>query len=112
MFKNLFKSEAPYRDVQPADVAAAKGARIIDVREPSEFHDALGHIPGAELVPLGRLSRALESAPRDQELFIVCRSGGRSARASSELAGLGFSKVHNMVGGMMRWNQEGRPVER
>jgi len=110
MFGNLFKSNAPYNTVQPADVAA--GARVIDVREPSEFRDALGHIPGAELVPLGTLARALASSPRDQELYVVCRSGGRSARASAELARLGFTRVNNVAGGMMRWNQEGRPVQR
>lgn len=100
-----------FRDVLPSEVAArAASLRIIDVREPGEFVGDLGHIAGAELVPLATLARAAPSWARDQEIVVVCRSGGRSARAASELVSLGFGRVRNLLGGMSRWSAEGRPV--
>jgi len=101
------------RDISPADVKAAAGAvRIVDVREPSEFNDQLGHIAGAELVPLATVAAAAQSWDRDAELVLVCRSGGRSGRAATGLVQLGFKRVMNMTGGMMAWNAAGLPVER
>jgi rhodanese-related sulfurtransferase len=101
------------RDISPADVKAAAGSvRIVDVREPSEFNDQLGHIAGAELVPLATVAGAAQSWDRDAELVLVCRSGGRSGRAAAGLAQLGFKRVMNMTGGMMAWNAAGFPVER
>ena len=106
-----------HHDLTPEAVAAqraaAKGAlRIIDVRERDEFVGDLGHIAGAELVPLGTVASVARAWPRDTPIVVVCRSGGRSARAAGELVAMGFTAVHNMLGGMLRWRQEGRPVTR
>lgn len=93
-------------------VAAHQPKRVIDVREPSEFTGELGHIPGAELVPLATLPDAARDWPRDGELIIVCRSGGRSTNAAQQLTALGFEHVINMAGGMLAWNDAGLPCER
>lgn len=87
--------------------------RMIDVRRPDEFVGELGHIPGAELVTLGSdLTQFLEKSDRTQEIIFVCRSGGRSGQATAESLQFGYTKTANMVGGMLRWNQENYPVER
>jgi rhodanese-related sulfurtransferase len=102
-----------YRDIDPADLAAHRpGARIIDVREPAEFDAELGHIPGAELVPLATLEQAAAHWDRDAELVMVCRSGGRSSRAAATLARMGFRRVLNLRGGMLGYNAAQLPVER
>jgi rhodanese-related sulfurtransferase len=102
-----------FRDVTPAQVHEHVGkVRIIDVREPSEFTAELGHIPGAELVPLATVTEHAASWNRDAELVMVCRSGGRSGRAAQALAGLGFHRVMNMVGGMLAFNEARLPVTR
>lgn len=85
------------------------GARLIDVREPYEF-DA-GHAPGAELIPLGRLSGELRALPKDQEILFICRSGNRSARAT-EMASRTGLKAKNVRGGMIAWSRSGLPIER
>lgn len=109
----FFASTAHFTNVSPNEVAACRPtARIIDVREPHEFRGDLGHIPGAELVPLGRVAAAARQWNRDDEIVVVCRSGGRSAHAASELVALGFSRVKNMAGGMLRWNAEARETAR
>lgn len=102
-----------YRDVDVSALAASLDtARRVDVREPSEFDGLLGHIAGTELVPLRTVEAAAERWPRDAELVVVCRSGGRSAKAAAQLVGKGFSRVMNLRGGMLAWNEAGLPVVR
>jgi sulfur-carrier protein adenylyltransferase/sulfurtransferase len=102
-----------YRDVSPLRVAETPpGVRLVDVREQSEFHDALGHIPGAELVPLGTLTQHASQWNKADEIVVICRSGGRSSYAALELHKLGFERVMNMRGGMMAYNQAHLPIER
>jgi rhodanese-related sulfurtransferase len=111
--ENFKKSpRASYEDIEPFEAAKLEDVRIIDVREPIEFNDELGHIPGAELVPLKTLQWAMTQWPKNQELLVVCRSGGRSSSAARMLAGAGFAKVSNLNGGMSAYNRAGLPVER
>lgn len=89
-----------------------EGYRVIDVRQPEEFTGELGHIGGAELVPLGSLMDDCEDWDQSQPLLIVCRSGARSHRACLALQDEGFQHVTNLVGGMIAWNKQGFDVER
>jgi rhodanese-related sulfurtransferase len=91
-----------YQDIGPSKLdTLGPEVRRIDVREPDEFVGPLGHLPGAELVPLGTIEAAAASWPREQPLLLICRSGARSARAANLLAGHGFTKLYNLAGGMM-----------
>ncbi len=102
-----------YRDVTPATTVGALGkVRLVDVREPHEFIGDLGHLEGAELVPLATVEAACAGWDRDAEIVLVCRSGGRSGRAAATLAQLGFRKVMNMVGGMLAVHEAKLPVVR
>ncbi len=99
----------------PAEISAAEarqaweaGAFILDVRQPEEW-DRM-HIPGATLIPLGQLEKRLAELPRDKQIVIVCRSGGRSAFARDMLKGAGFDKVASMSGGMLDWQRAGYPT--
>lgn len=78
--------------------------RVVDVRGHDEFDGELGHIPGAELVPLGGLDPALRRWDPGAPVLVVCRSGNRSARASRLLVAAGFERVYNLRGGMLAWN--------
>lgn len=114
--KTLFEAATPnpsgYRDVRPAQVFADENAtRIVDVREPHEFSDDLGHIQGAELVPLGSIDVVASGWSKDQAVVVVCRSGRRSERAVQALTAGGFRRAMNMVGGMLAWNEARLPVE-
>lgn len=92
---------------------ATHGGRvqIVDVREPSEFHGPLGHIPQAILMPLGGLKDGLAALDRERPVVAVCRSGSRSARAVAILQQAGFSQVANLAGGMLRWRVDGGAVD-
>lgn len=99
-------------EVTPAWVAVhRREIHIVDVRQPPEFTDELGHIGGAELVPLDTVTTAMRAADR-KPTVVVCRSGGRSARAVEALHALGMERVASMEGGMVAWNEEGLPAER
>lgn len=74
--------------------------RLIDVRETSEV--AEGHIPDAINIPLGLLEFRIHELDKKTPYIIVCRSGGRSGKATEYLISFGYDAV-NMVGGMLEW---------
>ena len=80
-------------------------AVAVDVREPDEY--AVGHIPGAKLLPLGEvLSRAAEVLPDKCAPWLVyCRTGRRSADAVQKLASLGYENLYDL-GGILSWPYE------
>ena len=100
-----------FRDVTPAAVAELRGAHVVDVRQPGEFNDTLGHVPGAVLVRLARLGEAARGWDPAAPVVLVCRSGARSGNAAAQLVAAGFTRVMNMAGGMMAYRAAGLPAE-
>jgi len=76
-----------------------EGAFILDVREKAEWE--AGHIIGARLIPLSELRERLEEIPRDQPVYLHCRSGQRSYNAVRALQNLGYTDVYNVSGGFI-----------
>jgi hydroxyacylglutathione hydrolase len=100
------------QDIDPKELWAKRHeVKIVDVRRPDEFEGELGHIPGAELMVLDTLPGRLPELPTDKTIVFVCRSGGRSGRASAFAMGQGLKEVYNMRGGMLLWNELSLPVE-
>ncbi len=89
-------------DQIPAD------APILDVREDDEW--ALGRAAGAQHIPLGQLPDRLEELDPDTDYHVICRTGGRSARAAEFLVGRGYSAI-NVAGGSGAWLEAGKPME-
>ncbi len=99
-----------YREIGVQQALAHLSAfRCVDVREPDEYVGPLGHIQGAELVPLGTVLAEAGQWDREKPLLLICRSGARSGRAAGALRGLGFSQVFNLTGGMLAWDAAGYP---
>ena len=75
---------------------------IIDVREAAEY--AFNHIPRAISFPLGELEeRIINELNKQDEIFVVCRTGNRSDLAAQKLSEIGFTNVINVVPGMSGW---------
>ena len=89
-------------DQVPAD------AVLLDVREDDEW--AAGHAPGAVHVPMTALADRLDDLPDGSPVYVICRSGGRSARVTAYLNQQGWDSV-NVAGGMGAWARAGRPME-
>ena len=80
---------------------------LVDVREAEELEH--GHLPGILHVPLGELPESLDRLDRWADIVVVCRTGGRSGKATQQLLDAGFVKVRNMIGGMNAWATEVDP---
>jgi rhodanese-related sulfurtransferase len=86
---------------------------VVDVREPNEF--AGGHIEGARNIPLGKIEErgAFELEPFKQSPIIVaCQSGTRSTPAGKKLAGMGFTQIYELQGGMSLWTEQNLPISK
>ncbi len=92
-------------EVLSADLPAE--AFLLDVREDDEW--AAGHAPDAVHVRLGELGARVGELPHDREVYVICRTGARSAYAVQALAGGGLNAV-NVADGMTGWAVAGRPI--
>lgn len=100
VFKKLFGGDDRVPSVPAKELMDTEAKFILDVREPDEI--AAGKIPGAHTIPLGELSAREEELPKDETIYVVCRSGNRSRRACDYLSGRGFQCV-NVAGGMLAY---------
>ena len=92
-------------EVMSADLPAE--AFLLDVREDDEW--TAGHAPDALHVRLGELGARAGELPRDREVYVICRSGNRSAYAAQALAFGGLEAI-NVADGMTGWAVGGRPM--
>lgn len=83
------------------------GVIILDVRTDAEV--AEGMVPGAIQINVNSdsFTNEVSQLDRDATIYVYCRSGGRSVRASEELVSLGFTDVRNVEGGYMAWQKAG-----
>ncbi len=91
--------------VHAARLLADEAAILLDVREHDEWQ--AGHSTEARHTPLGALDPA--TLPGDRIIIVVCRSGNRSAQATTLLRAAGLP-ARNLVGGMKAWAAAGLPV--
>jgi rhodanese-related sulfurtransferase len=101
----MFQSGDASPSVLSTDLPA--GVYLLDVREDDEW--AAGHAPDAVHIPVGALNQRAAEIPQDREVYVICRSGARSAYASNALAGAGWKTV-NVADGMTGWAVAGRPM--
>jgi NADPH-dependent 2,4-dienoyl-CoA reductase/sulfur reductase-like enzyme/rhodanese-related sulfurtransferase len=71
---------------------------LLDVREAFEL--AVEEAPGAVNISMGQLRGRLNELPRDREILVICRSGGRAYYATRMLLQNGF-KARTLSGGML-----------
>jgi tellurite methyltransferase len=87
-----------------AEALVDAGALVLDVRTPGEFV-ALGHIPGAKLLPVN-LTACAPALLDDGEapVLVCCEHAVRSRVAARLLAQAGFTRVYELADGMAAWN--------
>ena len=107
--------DAGYRQVRPSDVIAEKGLVLVDVRvSETELLEDLGHVHGVRHVPAERLlASGVDGVARDTPIVVICGDGRLSQKCATALVAThGHTEVYHLVGGMVRWNAEERPVAR
>ena len=98
-------------EITPRELAErlrAGDVTLIDVREPFEWE--IARIDGATLVPLATFPAHIASLDPAREYVIQCKGGVRSAKAVRQLQAAGFTKVHNLAGGILRWSADVDPT--
>jgi rhodanese-related sulfurtransferase len=98
--------------IKQLDVVAFKngiantGIQLIDVRTPKEFEE--GHIENATLIDYfsSNFKETLLTLNKEKPLYLYCKSGGRSGKASKILAKLGFKEIYDLNGGYMAWKKQ------
>lgn len=94
-------------DITPAQLHARlqRGDEffVLDVREPHEWE--ICRLEGATLIPLRELPARVEEVPRDREVVVHCKLGGRSAKAAAYLREAGYARVLNLKGGIRAWSE-------
>lgn len=97
---------------------------LIDVREPDEY--VQGYIDRSVNYPRGVLEMRIHQHPMvaancdtmaalrqlaTKPIYLLCRSGARSALAADALKNMGFEVVYSVAGGFQAWSAAGYPVE-
>lgn len=95
-------------DVEDLAVQMEQGAVVVDVREPAELAEV--RVPGVLPIPLGQLVARAGEIPAEGTVYIICRTGARSARACEQLNAMGRRAV-NVAGGTVAWINSGRATE-
>lgn len=90
----------------PGDVTGT--TYLLDVREDDEWQ--AGHIDGAVHIPMSALLQRLAEVPKEGDVVVVCKVGGRSAQVTAYLKQQGWSNVRNLDGGVIAWAHAGRPL--
>jgi rhodanese-related sulfurtransferase len=96
-------------DVKEAFSRQKRGAKLVDVRSAAEFRGS--HPKGARNVPPAAIKRDESGLGRSDEVLVICQSGHRSPRQAKRLAGMGFTNVSNVNGGLVAWKKAGLPLK-
>lgn len=83
---------------------------MLDVRTPVEFAEV--QVPEAQNIPLDALQPKSFPHPKDQPIYVLCRSGQRATKAGEKLGSEPFSQVQVVAGGTLAWIAANLPVTR
>ena len=97
-FAGMVAADVLRSDMPLTHWTSGESGFLLDVRHPQEL--AVEQVPGAVNIPLDELRARLDELPRDREIHVICRSGGRAYWGTRILLQNGF-KARNISGGML-----------
>ena len=87
-----------------------KNIVLIDVCNREEYNTE--HLRGAKNIPLDQLDNRHGKLPRDKDIVVYCKNGGRSIRAIRKLEVAGFTQLYHMHEGLRGWKKAGYPTRK
>ena len=87
-----------------ATLRASAGAVVLDVRQIDEYVEV--RVPDVLFIPMAEIPERVAEVPSDETVYVICRSGGRSAKAVQWLRRQGLDAV-NVAGGTLAWVEAG-----
>jgi len=105
IYENISVDEA-YKMIKKAH----KDLVVLDVRNQSEYN--LVHLYDAVLIPVYELEERISELQEhvNDPIVVYCKAGSRSQIACENLVSHGFTKVYNMLGGIIAWIEAGYPI--
>jgi len=99
----------PFVNVAPSELASRREGGwnpfVLDVRKPHEADIAT--LEFADLLqPHDQIDGIIDLIPRDRDVVVYCKKGGRSAKAARVLAENGFTQLFNLDGGINAWSAD------
>lgn len=93
-----------HQDFQQVNLAKVRElvmekAFIVDVRESLEFKR--GHVKGSINIPLSEFRERMSEIPKDEPVYLMCRTGQRSYNAIKILKHNGYHQVFNIAGSFL-----------
>ncbi|MCB0497647.1 MAG: rhodanese-like domain-containing protein [Cyclobacteriaceae bacterium] len=85
---------------------------FVDVREKDELERVSYDMPNVVNIPLSQFEHRFHLLSKEADLIIVCRTGRRSGIVTEFLNNKGYTKVRNLLGGIVQWEDDGLPVIR
>ncbi len=112
--KTVVVSQASIEKIAPADLKTKidlDTVQLIDVRTPKEY--SKGHIANAQNINFydADFLTQLSKLDKNKPVYLYCKSGGRSAKASKQLQNAGFSLIYDLKGGFVGWKSAGLPIK-
>ena len=110
------KMEGRTASIRPAGLKKKLDAKedfvLLDVRGHGEHEATSIAAPQVKLIPQPVLTKNLETLPRDKEIIVMCRRGGRAYQSACILKGQGFKDVKFVEGSLTCWCGEirGKPI--
>ena len=81
-----------------------KCVNLVDVRNPDEVKEF--NIEGSQFIPLPELEERIAEIDQTGPIFLICKSGKRSAKAAEILKTKGMNEITNVIGGMDEWKNK------
>jgi len=98
-------------EISPRELQARLGAAdppvVLDVREPWEL--GIARLAGTLDIPMNEVPARLADLPKDRDIVVMCRSGGRSSKVAHDLHRMGY-RAANLTGGILAWAREIDPT--
>ena len=114
----LAASRVGVRRLTPVELAAARGALVVDTRTEAQRRRQ-GELPGAVVIdrtvlewrldPVGE-HRIPEATGYDLQVVVVCRQGYSSSLAAASLRSIGLHRATDLEGGVEAWIAAGLPM--
>jgi len=84
-----------------------KDILLIDVRTPGEY--ASGHLENSVNINFraSNFKDLIGELDKNQDVYVYCKVGGRSASAAKTMEDMGFNKIYDLKGGIMQWEKNG-----
>ncbi|MFD0976051.1 rhodanese-like domain-containing protein [Salinimicrobium gaetbulicola] len=112
LITSMNAQQDPYFKVMDVDkyeqAVARKNVQLVDVRTAEEYKE--GHIKGAKNIDFfaDDFLKQFRSFDKEEPLYLYCRSGNRSAKASKQLSDAGFKNIIDLKGGYKAWKAAGK----